>query len=77
MANARDDLKATIDDVATDAEELLEVEEKKKELEPTDPRAGGLSAKAQRIARDLVAKTTAERELVDQARESAPPQKHN
>jgi hypothetical protein len=59
------DLRATAEDIAADAAQLKSVEEEKAALEPEDPRIHELSAKAERLARQLVPKTVAEREITD------------
>jgi hypothetical protein len=63
----RDDLKATEDDLVADAARLKAVEIEKQGLEPADPRMTELSAEAETIARQMVPKTVAERELVSEA----------
>jgi hypothetical protein len=59
------DLQATAEDIAADAAELKALEEKKATLDPDDPRVEELSAKGERLARQLVPKAVAERELSD------------
>lgn len=63
MQERRDDLNATMDDVAADATELQAIEAEKRPLDPADPEADRLSAEAEGIARKVLAKTIAEREL--------------
>jgi hypothetical protein len=60
----RDDLKATEDDLVADAARLKAIETEKQGLELADPRLAELSAEAETIARQMVPKTVAERELV-------------
>lgn len=67
MSELEDDLRATTEDVAAEAAELQEIEEKKARLPSDDPRMATLSRDAEQIARRLVPKTVAERELVDEA----------
>lgn len=69
MTNPKDDLRATMDDVAADSDELELIEGRKKELEPGDPRIAKLSEDAERVAHGLLAKTKAERELVEETTE--------
>jgi hypothetical protein len=69
MTNPKDDLRATMDDVAADSDELEAIEGRKKELEPGDPRIAKLSEDAERVARGLLAKTQAERDLVEETTE--------
>ena len=59
------DLKATAEDIAADAAQLKALEEEKADLDPEDPRVQELSAKGERLARQLVPKTVAEREITD------------
>jgi hypothetical protein len=66
MANPKDDLRATMDDVAADSDELETIEGLKKQFEPGDPRIGELSKDAERVARGLLAKTQAERQLAEE-----------
>ena len=58
-----DDLRATSEDVAADAERLRRIEERKLALSPDDPELIRLSEEAERIARALVPKTVAQKEL--------------
>jgi hypothetical protein len=59
------DIRATAEDLAEDAHRVLEIEQAKAHLEVDDPRMVELSAESERIARRMVPKTVAERELVD------------
>jgi hypothetical protein len=63
MSELHEDLRATADAIAGDAERLAAIEEEKAELADDDPKFVALSLEAQRIARSLVPKTTAELEL--------------
>ena len=63
MTDAGDDLRATSEDVAADAERLRLIEERKQSLSDDDPELIALSAEAERIARGLVPKTFAQKEL--------------
>jgi hypothetical protein len=69
MTDLEGDLRATAEDIAADAGRLQEIEEEKARLDPTDPRLAGLAAESERIAKRLVPKTVAERELADSASE--------
>jgi hypothetical protein len=62
-----DDIRATAEDLAADARRLEEIELAKGRLDVDDPRMRTLSAESERIARQMVPKTIAERELVDEA----------
>jgi len=63
MSEEHEDLRATAESIAGDAERLAVIEEKKAALEDDDPKLVALSREALRIARDLVPKTAAELEL--------------
>ena len=63
MTDAGDDLRATSEDVAADAERLRLIEERKQTLPADDPELIELSEEAERIARRLVPKTVAQSEL--------------
>ena len=67
VTDADDDLKATSEDVVADAERLRDIEQRKQSLMPDDPELIELSEEAERIARGLVPKTVAERELAAEA----------
>ena len=66
MPDLQGDLRATAEDIAADAAELKAVEEEKASLDAEDPRVQELSAKGERLARQLVPKTVAERELTEE-----------
>ena len=66
MPELEDELRATTEDVAAEAADLQEIEEQKAQLRPDDPRMAQLSREAERIARRLVPKTSAQREIVDE-----------
>lgn len=59
------ELRATAEDIAADAAQLQALEEEKAGLDAEDPRVQELSAKSERMARELVPKTIAEREISD------------
>lgn len=63
MNDRDEDLRATADSIADDARRLARIEAQKGELEPGDPALLTLSAQAEEIARELVPKTVAERQL--------------
>lgn len=67
MAELHDDLRATADSIAADAERLAAIEEEKSTLADDHPRLVELSLEATRIVRKLVPKTTAELELAEEA----------
>jgi hypothetical protein len=61
------DIRATAVDIAADSAEIQAIEEEKTELLPGEPRQLELSKRSERLARILVTKTIAERELVEEA----------
>ena len=67
MTDIGDDLQATSEAIAADAARLHRIEERKQSLSPDDPEVATLAAEAERLARELVPKTVAERELADEA----------
>jgi hypothetical protein len=67
MTDTDDDLRATAEQIITDADRLASIEEEKLTLEPADPRMVVLSEAARAIAKDLVPKTLAESELAAEA----------
>lgn len=67
MSDRDDQLRATTDDIRADTVELHEIEDSKASMEPDDPRQDRLAERAQDIARGLVAKTAAQREIVSDA----------
>ena len=71
MSDLEGDFRATTEDIAADAARLKEIEEEKSGLDPADARAQALSEESEQIARRLVPKTVAERELTDEASQSA------
>lgn len=71
MPDLEGDLRATAEDIAADAAELKALEEEKATLDAADPRVQKLSAQSERLARELVPKTIAEREITDEIGENA------
>lgn len=71
MSDLEGDFRATTEDIAADAARLKEIEEEKSGVDPADARAQALSEESEQIARRLVPKTVAERELTDEASQSA------
>ena len=69
MSDLEGDFRATTEDIAADAARLKDIEEEKSRLDPADARAQELSEESERIARRLVPKTIAEREMTDEASE--------
>jgi hypothetical protein len=70
MSDLHDDLRATADSIAADAERLAAIEIEKEGLDANDPRMVELSAESQQLARRLIPKTTAELELATEAQTS-------
>ena len=66
MPDVESDLRATAEDIAADAAELLAIEQEKATLDVADPRLQELSAESERLAREIVPKTIAEREITDE-----------
>ena len=67
MTDLEGDFRATTEDIAADAARLEEIEETKSSLDPADPRAQALSEEGEAIAKRLVPKTVAEREMTEEA----------
>jgi hypothetical protein len=67
MTELEDDLKATAADIAADASELQAIEEEKTRLAADDPRMSRLARLGERIARRILPKAAAQRELADAA----------
>ena len=68
MADVEDDLRATGETIAADAQRLADVEREKATLEVDDPRMADLSAEVERLAQRIVPLTEAETDLVAEAR---------
>ena len=67
MSDLQDELRATTDDIKSDAEELRSLEEVKASLEPGDPLQDVLAARVVDLVGDLVPKAAAQREIVGEA----------
>jgi hypothetical protein len=67
MDQDNEDLRAVSDDLVADAKRVAEIETAKGQLELGDPRLPALAAETERLARGMVSKSVAERELVDDA----------
>ncbi len=61
------DIQATAEDIAADASVLQLVEAQKATLDTSDPKVLELANRAMEVAKGLVTKTVAERELVAEA----------
>ena len=64
MSHLEDQLRATTDDIKSDADELRSLEEQKASLEPDDPRQDALAARVVELVHDLVPTAAAQREIV-------------
>ena len=71
MPDLEQDLRATEEDIAADSSRLASIEREKAGLEPDDPRLAKLSAESERLARQIVPKTVAERDIADELAGSA------
>jgi hypothetical protein len=67
MSELEHDLRATAEDIAADAARLTGIEEEKAGMALDDPRLIELSAESERLARRIVPRTAAERELAERA----------
>ena len=67
VTDTGDDLRATSEDVVADAERLRTIEQRKQSLPSDDPELIELSLEAERIARGLVPKTVAQKELATES----------
>jgi hypothetical protein len=66
LTETGDDLRATSDSIVADAERLRDIEERKQDLPDGDPELVELSEEAEAVARGIVPKTVAERELANE-----------
>jgi hypothetical protein len=69
MSELEHDMRATAESIAADAARLIGIEEEKADLEADDPRLVELSVESAELARRIVPKTAAERELAEQLAE--------
>ena len=67
MDDLEEDLRATAQSIEADADRLSAIEDEKKLLGSADPRLAELSREAEMIAKRLVPKTVAERELAGES----------
>jgi hypothetical protein len=67
MSDLEDDLRATADSIAGDADRLAAIEVEKQDLKVDDPRMVELSAESERLAARLMPKTSAELDLATKA----------
>jgi hypothetical protein len=66
MSELEHDMRATAESIAADAARLTGIEEEKADLDADDPRMVELSVESDKLARGIVPKTAAERELAEQ-----------
>jgi hypothetical protein len=66
LTDTGDDLRATSEAIAADADRLRAIEERKQGLPEGHPELVDLSAQAEGLARGIVSKTVAEHELADE-----------
>ena len=59
----RDDLAATSESITEDARRIQRLEQKKRSLDPTDPRADTLSIEVEELAAGVASKSRMERQL--------------
>jgi len=67
MSDLQDELRATTDDIKSDADELRSLEEAKASMDPADPRQDVLAARVVDLVSELVPKAEAQREIVAEA----------
>ena len=65
MSDAMDDLHATADDLAADADRLRRIEERKATMAADDPALVELAAEAERLSKEMANKASVERELAE------------
>lgn len=70
MDPRQEDLRATAEAIAADADRLRAIEDEKASLPIDDPRMLQLSDEAEAIARALLPKTAAQSELLEEAAEA-------
>jgi hypothetical protein len=66
LTETGDDLRATSEAIVADAERLRDIEERKQELPEGHPELVTLSEEAEQVARAIVPKTVAEREIANE-----------
>jgi hypothetical protein len=66
MPDLEQDLHATEEAIVADSSRLAALEREKASLDPDDPRLTELSTEVERLARQIVPKTVAERDIVNE-----------
>jgi hypothetical protein len=66
MADAQDDLRATAESLADDAKQVQELEEKKLEMDPADPRVVAVSHQVESLVDRMAGKAGIEREISEE-----------
>lgn len=74
MSDLESDLRATAEDIAADATRLKEIEETKADLDADDPLVQKLSDESEQLARRIVPKTVAQREITQAIGDGESPQ---
>jgi len=71
MSDVHEDVKALSSSLVNDANELARIEAEKKQLPADDPRSSDIARRSEEIAREILPKTVAERQLTDEAARKA------
>lgn len=71
LTDLANDIKATGDDIATDAERIRQIEEEKVTLSPGDPRLIELANESEALAAKIAVKAKVETALVEEAAKHA------
>ena len=71
LSDLEEDIRATADDIASDAARIIEAEEEKVELPADDPRRAALAREVETLTAGQAAKARVESGLVDQAAAAA------
>jgi hypothetical protein len=66
MSELRDDLRATAEDLAADADRVGEIERKKKTLPPGDPKGIELARESEQVTAEMAEKAKIETALMEQ-----------
>ena len=71
MSDLKEDFHATVENITQDAREIERIETEKADLDPADPEARSLSARAEELAEQLHHKTLAQQDLAETAANEA------
>ena len=69
VTDLHDDIKATADDIATDAAKIEAIESEKARMAPDDPRLVALAEESERLAARVAKKTRVETALVNEVQD--------